>query len=171
VKKLVVIVNGRGGAGKDTLCEGVSKEYRTTSISSIDPIKRIAQEYGWKGEKDERSRRFLADLKQVFIAYNDLPTIYLLRKYNRFLTNKKDILFVHIREGSEIDKLKKKINIPCITILIRRSRDKGWGNTSDDNVESYAYDYYFDNNQPLPQAKEEFISLIKTCMKQIGRDT
>jgi hypothetical protein len=167
---MVVIINGRGGAGKDTLCDGASREYRTTIISSIDPIKKIAQEYGWRGEKDERSRRFLADLKQVFIAYNDLPTTYIMRRYNRFLANKKDILFVHIREGSEIDKLKKRIKIPCITILIRRSRDKGWGNTSDDNVEAYGYDYYFDNNQPLPQATEAFISLIRSCMKQIGRN-
>jgi hypothetical protein len=163
---MVVIVNGRGGVGKDTLCNSVGSVFRTASISSIDPIKKIAQEYGWKGEKDERSRKFLADLKQVFIDYNDLPTTYILRKYTRFLQNKKDILFVHIREGSEIDKLKKKIKIPCVTILIRSDREKGWGNTSDDNVEAYAYDIYFDNNKPLPQAKEAFMSMIRTCMKR-----
>jgi adenylate kinase family enzyme len=64
--KLAFVINGSGGAGKDTLCELAAKHFKTVNVSSIDPIKKIARENGWNGEKDLKSRKFLADLKQVF---------------------------------------------------------------------------------------------------------
>ena len=73
----------------------------------MDLIKlKIALDNGWNGEKSKKSRRFLADLKQLFVWFNDLPQQYLLQKYQEFLENDKDILFVHIRESKEIIKFK-----------------------------------------------------------------
>ena len=75
--KAVVVVNGKGGVGKDTLCDFVSQKYKTLKVSSIDPIKEMALFVGWNGEKTLQARRFLSDLKKATILYNDFPTKYL----------------------------------------------------------------------------------------------
>jgi Lrp/AsnC family leucine-responsive transcriptional regulator len=44
MKKLVVVINGAGGVGKDTLCSFAAQEYKVRNISSVDPIKELAKE-------------------------------------------------------------------------------------------------------------------------------
>lgn len=172
MEKTVIIINGNGGVGKDTLCDSVRQVCEVMNVSAITPIKRIAQKYGWNGEKDEKSRKFLADLKKAFIDYNDLPTKYLIEQYNIFLNSKAKILFVHIREGEEIDKFKCYVKIPCYTLLIRRDliECKQWGNYSDDGVANYSYDFYYDNNKPLKQTEIEFPKYIKKILKEIDSE-
>ena len=165
MRKAVIIINGNGGVGKDTLCEFAGAAYRTQNISSVTPIKEIASRYGWRGEKDSRSRRFLADLKRVFSEYNDLPCRYLEEEYRKFLESDAQLLFVHIREGEEIDKFKRHVDIPCITLLIRRgSAQQSWGNASDDNVEKYAYDYCYYNDRELTEAKDDFVRFLQDIL-------
>lgn len=159
--KMVVIINGKGGVGKDTLCGFAGEKFDVMNISSITPIKDIARQYGWNGEKDPRSRKFLAALKQAFVDYDDLPYKYLVQEYEKFLQGSAQILFAHIRERVEIEKFKEYIGIPCITLLIRRSSvGKDWGNASDDHVEDYDYDYIFDNDRTLEEAKRDFWAFI-----------
>ena len=43
---------------------------KVENISSITPIKDLAKLCGWGGEKNEKSRKFLSDLKQLLIDYN-----------------------------------------------------------------------------------------------------
>lgn len=169
MNKAVIIINGRGGAGKDTLCGFAEGIYRTQNVSSAEPIKEIARRYGgWQGEKDEKSRKFLADLKQLFADYNDLPCKYLVSEYKKFLESEAEILFVHIREGKEIDKFRQYIEIPCIALLIRRGgARRQWGNESDDNVENYNYDYCYGNDRELAEAELDFQRFLKEVMKEI----
>lgn len=162
MNKMVIIINGKGGVGKDTLCGFANSVFKTKNISAITPIKNIASQYGWKGEKDSKSRKFLADLKQTFIDYNDLPYNYLVREYEKFLCDNSQILFVHIRERNEINKFKQYIKIPCITLLVHRDNIiEKWGNKPDDNVEDYPYDFIYNNNLNLEDAKKDFIQLIQ----------
>ena len=63
-KKIVIIINGKGGAGKDTVCEITSKFFKVRNISAITPIKEIAANFGWNGEKDNKSRKFLKLFKE-----------------------------------------------------------------------------------------------------------
>lgn len=165
MKKTVIIINGNGGAGKDTLCDFAGEIYKVTNISAITPIKEIACQYGWQGEKDARSRKFLADLKKTFVEYNDLPFQYLTGEYEKFLEQDSEILFVHIREGEEIEKFKQYVEIPCITLLIRRSgRPESWGNASDDNVENYQYDQIYYNDKTLEEAKADFGAFLQRIL-------
>ena len=175
MKKTVIIINGTGGAGKDTLCGLASKHYKVKNISAITPIKEIAGHYGWNGEKDSRARKFLSDLKKVFIDDNDMPTKYLHGEYKEFLEGEEELLFVHIREKEEIDKFKALVGEACVTLLVERERKgmKGyrdsWGNASDDEVKDYQYDYYYINNKPLPETEKDFVTLIEKIMqKKIG---
>lgn len=157
-----IVINGAGGVGKDTLCLSLTGR-RVRNISSITPIKEIAAKYGWNGEKDLRSRRFLAELKRVFTEYNNLPGRYLMEQYRDFLAGEDEVLFVHIREPEQIAEFVRAVDHNCVTLLIRRDLPEtaqGYGNHADDDVEQYPYDVIFDNNRPLEQSKIAFAALI-----------
>ena len=165
--KLTIVINGAGGVGKDTLCLAVANKYYTMNVSSIDPIKEAAKHLGWDEKKDLASRKFLSDLKSLSVNYNDWPTKYLVSKYKEFKDGHFQILFVHIREGKEIDHFKTLVNDDVITLLIRRaSVEMEYGNKSDDDVENYEYDYIYNNDMPLNESKEAFISFIETIIEK-----
>ena len=48
MEKTVIVINGAGGVGKDTLCEFAEKHYKVMNISSITPIKEIAAMCGYR---------------------------------------------------------------------------------------------------------------------------
>jgi CO dehydrogenase nickel-insertion accessory protein CooC1 len=166
--KLVIVINGKGGVGKDTLCEIICEHYNCVNVSSITPIKQIASRYGWNGEKDLKSRRFLSELKRVFSEYNDLPNQYLINEYKSFLNSDNQIMFVHIREKDQIEKFVEGIDGNCITLLItRRIGDNGngiYGNDADDLVDEFTYDYHYDNSLPLEEAKKDFLEYFNNVI-------
>ncbi len=107
MNKQVIIINGTGGSGKDTFVELCSKYAKVVNISSVDKVKEAAKILvGWNGEKDEKSRKLLVDLKQLSIDYNDFPTKYVQEQYEAFIKSDSNYLFIHIREISEICKIK-----------------------------------------------------------------
>ena len=167
MKKLTLVINGRGGVGKDTLCEAAARRYRVMNVSSITPIKELAAMCGWQGEKTDRARRFLADLKALTAAYNDYPTAWITEQYRAFLAGDAEILFVHIREGEEIRKFVDATGGDAKTLLVRADRRMAahtYGNASDDMVENYTYDYYFDNDDAPEVAAEKFLDFLASVM-------
>lgn len=167
MKKTVIVINGAGGVGKDTLCELAAKHFKVYNISSITPIKEVAAMCGWQGEKDDKARKFLSDLKRLTVLYNDYPTVWAKAKYDAFLESDDDIMFVHIREAEEIAKFVRATGGAAKTLLVRggsRMTKAHYGNVSDDGVENYPYDYYFLNEKTLAEAEEDFCSLLKNII-------
>ena len=163
MQKTVIVINGSGGVGKDTLCEVAAGRYRVRNVSSITPIKELAATCGWDGEKTDRARRFLADLKRITAEYNDYPTRWVAAEYRAFLESDEEILFVHIREGEEIRKFVEATGGAARTLLVRAEARLGahtYGNSSDDLVEEYPYDYYFSNDDAREVAAEKFLDLL-----------
>ena len=163
MKKIVLVINGAGGVGKDTLCDLAARHYKVYNISSVDPIKDIARSCGWDGRKDDKSRRFLSDLKALTIAYNDFPTVWAKERYLGFLESENEIMFLHIREPEEIEKFVRATDGAAKTLLIRggdRMTKESYGNVSDDRVEEYTYDYYFTNDRSLEDAERDFCALL-----------
>lgn len=168
MNKVTFVINGAGGVGKDTLCEIASKRFKVKNISSITPIKEIATLCGWNGTKDNKSRKFLSDLKKVCIEYNDYPTVWAKAQYDDFLVSDEQIMFVHIREPEEIAKFVSATNGEAKTLLVRggaRMSSEKYGNASDDGVENYSYDYYFMNDSTLEEAENRFIEFLKEITK------
>ncbi len=163
MKKLVFVINGRGGVGKDTLCDHAARYFRVTNLSSIMPIKELAAQCGWQGEKTDRARRFLSDLKAVLAAYNDYPTVWARERYLAFLAGEDEIMFMHIREREEIEKFVRATDGRAKTLLIRRAavHREAYGNRSDDEVESLSYDYTYDNDLPIEEAGQGFVAFLK----------
>ena len=163
--KLIVVINGKGGTGKDTLCNSMEEKYKIMNISAIEPIKDIARQHGWNGEKDDKSRRFLAELKRAFVNYNDLPTAYLKNKTDEFMEGDAEILFVHIREADQIEQYKQAISPnKCITLLVKRDAVDNrplYGNSADDDVNNYEYDFSFENNLPIAESTAEFCRFLE----------
>lgn len=162
----VVIVNGKPGCGKSAFedaCIDILGWQYCKQRSTIDKIKEIAREGGWKGQKDLKSRKFLSDLKQLFVEYNDLPTTDVknfldgweseLAVYN--VGDRPHILFIDDREPKHIDKLRKELN--AITLLIRRPGDEDieTSNDSDEFVLNYEYDYTILNEGSLDELRED----------------
>jgi hypothetical protein len=164
MKKLVIVINGAGGVGKDTLCALAAKHFRVLNISSITPIKELAAAAGWDGKKDDRSRRFLSDLKRLTVEYNDFPTTWATERYHEFLLGDDEIMFVHIREPEEIAKFVRGTGKSAKTLLVRggeRMSKTVYGNASDDEVENYAYDFYFMNDRTIEEAEVAFVALLR----------
>jgi hypothetical protein len=83
----------------------------------------------------------MVQLKQILIDYNDIPFNYCLDFYNKLSDR---VVFMHIREPEEIDKIKKAIP-DAITILIDSNEPSTIPN--DDGVYNYEYDYIVYNSK------------------------
>lgn len=172
MKKTVIVINGAGGVGKDTLVELAARHLGVYNVSSITPIKHIAALCGWDGAKDDRSRRFLSELKRLCIEYNDYPTLWAKERYGEFLASSDDVMFLHIREAEEIAKFVRATDGAAVTLLVRggdRMKRSAYGNASDDRVEDYAYDYYFTNDSDLETAEREFTALVRRIADERGK--
>ena len=172
MKKLVVVINGAGGVGKDTMCAFAAKKYQVKNVSSVDPIKAIARMAGWDGDKSDKSRKMLSDLKMLFTQYNDLPLRHITGQYREFLDTDEQVMFVHIREPEEIARFVSVAPEHIRTLLITNShREKHvYQNASDDNVEAFDYDGVYDNCLPLEETEGAFLTFFHDFFEKYAFD-
>jgi CO dehydrogenase nickel-insertion accessory protein CooC1 len=157
----VILINGSGGSGKDTVVELVSSylknKYSIENISTVDEVKRIARSMGWDNQKDEKGRQFLADLKQVWTNYNNganeevLKTLYNHNTYEIY-SPKEYIIFVHCREPEALAWFKERLKnhkISVCTLIVKRENITEFFNDADQNVEKFDYDITLINHGSL----------------------
>lgn len=168
----VFCVNGQRESGKTTFeqfCFALNPIY-VRSYSSIDFIKQIARGIGWDGTKGDKDRKFLGDLKQLLIEYNDLPfkdvNNYIVRQIqwaaNRDLDFDKLIFFIDVREPEEIEKLRRAHKAQ--TILLKRGNNKeslSKGDNTED-ILNYQYDYIIENSGNLEDLKRAAYEFMDT---------
>lgn len=167
IKKYIFITNGMARSGKDTFAEYLNDFVPTLKYSSIDKVKDIAKQCGWDGTKDEKSRKFLSDLKVLTSQFNDMPFQAIKTVVEQFKEDKeKRILLIYIREPTEIEKVKKTFNAK--TILIKRNSVKNiTSNMADANVFNYKYDYIIENNGTLDEFYWTVYKFVKDVLKKV----
>lgn len=169
---IVCLINGVGGIGKDTFIEAVGKVLSVYNMSSVDPVKEAAEVLihrtalfdqneavnasKHRDDKDDQYRAFLHDLKVAWIKFCDGPATAMSGELTQLITTQLnggesyDIVFMHIREPEELEKLQNRImndlGLVCLTILV-----KGWidpnsfSNEGDQHVEDFDYDFVIIN--------------------------
>ena len=150
------------------MCSFAAREYKVRNVSSVDPIKAIARMAGWDGDKSDKSRKMLSDLKMLFTQYNDLCLRYIKEQYQQFLEGDEQVMFVHIREPEEIARFVETAPGHIRTLLIRNSSKEQhvYSNASDDNVEQYTYDGVYDNCLTLEETEEAFLTFFRGFFEQ-----
>lgn len=163
--KNIVVINGSGGVGKDTFVELCSTYVKVKNISSVDKVKEAAHILtGWNGEKDDKSRKLLSDLKEMGIQYNDAPFLYITSMVEEFKSSEEEIMFIHIREAKEIEKCRKTFG--AITLLITNKNVLAvTTNHSDKDVLDFNYDYHIENDGTIEELRDkakDFVNQLKS---------
>ena len=163
--KKIYIVNGKPRSGKDTFALLLKQHCRVFKYSSVYKVKQIAAKCGWDGGKDDKDRKFLADLKRITTEFNDMSYDDVAEKVAYFLkTDFFDVMLIDIREPEEIERAIEgygaesiyinNVNVPMIT-----------SNESDANVNNFVYDYVIANDGTL----DDFAETVKDFYNRIVR--
>ena len=169
----IVVINGSGGKGKDTFAKNCLKLAFSheinphtendilaslrimCNIDSVYLVKNLATMAGWDGNKTEKNRKFLSDLKDLLSNWNDVPYKETIKNINTAIKNINDfnngdgLIFVHSREPKEIQRYVNYFgsNI-CNTLLIKNPNiPTVVSNHADKDVENYRYDVVVYNNK------------------------
>lgn len=168
MNKQIFVINGFGGVGKDTFVELVLVElndklkrfHTVVNFSSVDKVKEIAREIGWDGKKSEKDRKFLSDLKSLTSDYCDMPFQSMKTKIKDFVeSDEGQILFLHIREPEEIERVVNEFGAKSI-LIVRDSVTHITSNVSDKNVFDYHYDFVIENNGTIEDLQEKVKQFI-----------
>ena len=168
--KLVIIVNGKPRAGKDTFAQLLNRYENVYKISSIDKIKQIAIDCGWTGKKTEKDRKFLSDLKMLVSDYSDVIFDGMLEKVMDFYSDEihERIMVIDIREPEEIERAKTIFD--AITLFIKNDNVEDiTSNEADANVENYEYDYYITNNGIIEEFDQNIMNFYYSVLLKLIR--
>lgn len=180
-RTIVVIINGAPESGKDSFAK-LAQAYcnddecaNVLNLSSVDPIKDVLEGFGWDGNKDDKARDIISDIKKIWINAQNGPTTFMLYnilEWHKQHAEEDNIVFCHIREPEEIWKLKNilsgmsEIGIVVMTMLIVRACNI-IGDTDDirdsDNpklISQFPYDRVIYNDGDLPQLDEKAYEFI-----------
>ena len=173
----IVIINGTGGAGKDTfvtMCKDVLSAGLVCNVSTVDFVKEVATKCGWDGTKTPKNRKFLSDLKDLLTEWDDIPfkaVVDEIEAWGDYLTlnNQWDdgVVFVHCREPKEIEKLVCAFQDDVATLLIRRgvAENVQQINHADNDVLNYSYDYTIYNDSTLSWLRNEAVVFLRDYLK------
>ena len=159
--KEILIINGSGGVGKDTFVNLLAKHSAVYHDSIVNPIKEMAKEFGWTGEKTEKDRKFLSDLTMLADNYSDYT--YTIAKETMYMFMSDvicgEILCIDMREASQIERAKKEFGAKTV-LITRNSVPHITSNVADKGVFDIEYDFYITNDgsiDELEKKAEEFL--------------
>ena len=167
----IYILNGKAGSGKTTFFKLIKEKCRNYvyNYSTVDLVKKVAYGCGWNGSKTPENRKFLSDLKDLLIEWDDVPYKDCLKEIKR-ITSLADIydmehddwaIFIDCREPKEIQKFVDRLGAKTI-FIDRKIEDYNASNHADANVENFKYDIVINNNGTLEDLAAVAMNFIKT---------
>lgn len=149
----IIVINGTAESGKDTFVKMVQNHSseEVFNISSIDPVKELMVKCGWsRQDKSDEARACMAQIKAILVDRLDGPFWYVNQKIDEIRYFSPDaIVFVHVREPKEIEKLKWAYGADCTTLLVEKKVLRIPNNAADRNVHQFEYEIYISNNGSL----------------------
>lgn len=170
-KKLLVIINGEAGSGKDTFID-FCRDYRNKVMNELpiynyhrsDYAKRMLKRMGWNGKKTPEVRKLLADM----VDFGESTGFNTLNLYSSVI-NSEGMIFYHIRDPRTIEKVENHYEgtaTAVITMFIHRDTDKleedRW------NKENYNYDFVIDNSKSLEDLRKIAEDFVNKTIKFFG---
>lgn len=168
------VCNGHPQVGKTYFMDYCKKYIGLTCLcfSTIDPMKHLLEEVGWDGEKTQKARKALSEMKKILTEFNDYPFQISLKTAKDFAKsienlgigyNESEItVFIDCREPSEI---KKFHDAGARAILITRpnmdSEHQDYSNDSDKNVNDFKYDIIIHNDGSKSDFEKKIRSFVK----------
>lgn len=167
----IIIINGVAQSGKDTFIKLFEKHASTgvANISTIDPVKELMEKCGWApDDKNDAARKTMALIKQALVDLNDGPFLYIQRQIEsiKWLRPDVDVVFVHVREPEEIEKMKRAFG-NCQTLLVKRDV-RVPDNSADQGVMNFKYDLTVENDGTERSLELEALSLVTFVERQMG---
>ena len=160
----VFVINGMARAGKDTFCNYVSEMYNDTyHFSIVDLTKDFAKQLGWNGEKDERGRKFLCELKRITDEYDD-RNFQRVKQTIEHITTDDMVFLVDMREPQDIERARKELNAKIV--FVKNSNVPIINsNYADAGVFNINYDIEIDNSGTLDDLKDKARDFIDKYIK------
>ena len=173
-----VIINGLGGCGKSTfieLCQdycdnpdNLRIDWMISELSTVDFVKEIARECGWKGTKSKKDREFLHNLKTAMAEWGNIPNKKTLEDaYNimKMYLGYNHIFFVNIREPEAIESFSQLIMeegmIKPIKILLESNISSNEVDSIANEIKSINYNRIYQNNGTLEDLAETAKSFVE----------
>ena len=162
----VFIINGMARSGKDTFCNFVSEMYNDTyHFSIVDLTKDYAKQLGWNGEKDEKGRKFLCELKRITDEYDDRNFQRVKDIIERLNIESDNMVYlVDMRETQDIERARKELDAKIV--FIKNSNVPIINsNYADAGVFNINYDIEIDNSGTLDDLKDKAKDFIDKYIK------
>ena len=163
--KLVFVVNGKPRAGKDTFAMILNRYMDVYKYSAVTKVKEIATLCGWDGQKEERDRKFLHELKMLTSEYSDMSHQDVVNEINKYRNGEieADVFVVDVREPEDIKRLVEEVG--AITVFIENNNVPAiTSNAADANVENFEYDFVIPNNGTMKEFEDEIKLFMEFLM-------
>lgn len=165
----IYIINGAPCSGKTTFelfIKDLLGEENCFILSTVDFVKEIARFCGWNGEKTDRDRKFLSDLKDTLTQWNNLPNKKILENIMDIsLRAPNAVVFIDCREPDEIEYLCTTLGVESVLIRRANAEQARTSNHADAEVLEYPYDYIIENNGDIKKFEESAITFVKQVIE------
>lgn len=129
----IFVILGKPQSGKDTFVNFIKSYHEDTlNFSSVDYIKWLSDKFLGVDvkNKDHKTRKFLSEFKRILVEYNDFA--YVQCKSAIDTLQEGQVLFLHIREESEITKLQSEYPELKVVYVEGENSNLTYNNDSDD---------------------------------------
>jgi hypothetical protein len=187
MKTIILLINGAATSGKDLFIDSLesSANFVVSRTSIIDPTKEIAALVGWNGKKEEKDRKFLAELKTLLDNYKGFSfqrTVdFVIQKMIAFdatldseIFGPKEIphvICIITREPEDISALEAYFvgqGFQVESILIRRdeAEENMPKNHADQGIFDHNYSIHIANNGTIEDFKKAAVSAIEQLLSE-----
>jgi len=175
----IVIINGLGGVGKSTFitycteyCQENHPDTIVKELSTVDFVKKIAQQCGWKGGKENADRVFLSDLKIAMTKWDNIPIKDVFKSIDSEqlkTPNCSHIFFVNSREPLDIEEIYRiayERDVPIMKILVKNPHSVvNEVAALIDGITSIPYDKVILNDRNLDDLKGKAGEFVEEILK------